>query len=135
MLKVTIIGVDLAKNVFQLHGATEDGTVVFRKKLTRPLFERFMAGHHPCTVAMEASAGAHHWARQFQQFGHQVRIIAAKFVAPYRLSGKRGKNDAADAEARGGGIAREANAAPQQKSATRAPAGMRGLANVSDGRW
>lgn len=63
MLKVAIIGVDLAKDVFQLHCATEDGTVVLRKKLTRPLFERFMAGHHPCTVAMKASARAHHWAR------------------------------------------------------------------------
>ena len=64
MLKVTIIGGDLAKNVFQLHGAAEDGSVVFRKKLSRLLFERFMAGHPPCIVAMEACAGAHHWARK-----------------------------------------------------------------------
>jgi transposase len=96
MLKVTIIGVDLAKNVFQLHGATADGTVVFRKKLTRPLFERFMAGHHPCTVAMEASAGAHHWARKFTRYGYQVRLIAPHYVKPFL---KRQKNDAADAEA------------------------------------
>lgn len=96
MLKVTIIGVDLAKNVFQLHGATADGKVVFRKKLTRPLFERFMAGHHPCTVAMEASAGAHHWARKFAGYGYQVRLIAPHYVKPFV---KRQKNDAADAEA------------------------------------
>lgn len=96
MLKVTIIGVDLAKNVFQLHGATEDGKVVFRKKLTRPLFERFMAGHHPCTVAMEASAGAHHWARKFTAYGYEVRLIAPHYVKPFL---KRQKNDAADAEA------------------------------------
>jgi hypothetical protein len=76
LLKVTIVGVDLAKNVLQLHGATADGTVVFRKKLTRRLFERFMAGHHLCTVAMEASAGAHHWARKFIRYGYQVRLIA-----------------------------------------------------------
>lgn len=95
MLKVTIIGVDLAKNVFQLHGATEDGTVVFRKKLTRPLFERFMAGHHPCTVAMEASAGAHHWARKFAGYGYQVRLIAPHYVKPFVKRQKNDRNDAA----------------------------------------
>ena len=96
MLKVTIIGFDLAKNVFQLHGATADGKVVFRKKLTRPLFERFMAGRHPCTVAMEASAGSHHWARKFTAYGYQVRLIAPHYLKPFL---KRQKNDAADAEA------------------------------------
>lgn len=96
MLKVTIIGVDLAKNVFQLHGAAEDGSVVFRKKLSRLLFERFMAGHPPCTVAMEACAGAHHWARRLSFHGHQVRLIPPHYVKPFL---KRQKNDAADAEA------------------------------------
>lgn len=96
MLKVTIIGVDLAKNVFQLHGAAADGKVVFRKKLNRPLFERFMAGHPPCIVAMEASAGAHHWARKFSGYGHEIRLIAPHYVKPFL---KRQKNDAADAEA------------------------------------
>jgi transposase len=96
MLNVTIIGVDLAKNVFQLHGAAEDGSVVFRKKLSRPLFERFMAGHPPCTVAMEACAGAHHWARKLSCHGHQVRLIAPHYVKPFL---KRQKNDVADAEA------------------------------------
>ena len=62
--EVTIIGVDLAKNVFQLHGAAADGSVVFRKKLSRPQFARFMAEQPPCLVAMEACAGAHHWARE-----------------------------------------------------------------------
>ena len=95
-MKIATVGIDLAKNVFQLHGATADGTVVFRKKLTRPLFERFMAGHHPCTVAMEASAGAHHWARKFTRYGYQVRLIAPHYVKPFL---KRQKNDAADAEA------------------------------------
>ena len=96
MLKLIIIGVDLAKNVFQLHGAAADGSVVFRKKLSRPLFERFMAGHPPCVVAMEACAGAHHWARKLSGHGHQIRLIAPHYVKPFL---KRQKNDAADAEA------------------------------------
>jgi transposase len=83
MLKVTIIGVDLAKNVFLLHGAAEDGSVVFRKKLSRPLFERFMAGHPPRTVAMEACAGAHHWARTLSYHGHQVRLVAPEYVSRF----------------------------------------------------
>lgn len=53
----------------------------------------------PCTIGMEACSGAHHWARQFSRFGHTVRLMAPKFVAPYRMSGRRGKNDAADAAA------------------------------------
>jgi transposase len=96
MKEVTTIGVDLAKNVFQLHGAAADGSVVFRKKLSRLQFERFMAGHRPCTVAMEACAGAHHWARELARQGHCVRLIAPHYVKPFI---KRQKNDAADAEA------------------------------------
>jgi transposase len=96
MGEVTIIGVDLAKNVFQLHGAAADGSVVFRKKLSRPQFARFMAQQPPCLVAMEACAGAHHWARQMAWHGHEVRLIAPRYVKPYI---KRQKNDAADAEA------------------------------------
>jgi transposase len=61
MGEVSIIGVDLAKNVFQLHGAASDGSVVFRKKLSRPQFARFMADHVPCEVAMEACPSAHHF--------------------------------------------------------------------------
>ena len=64
MGEATIIGVDLAKNVFQLHGATADGAVVFGKKLSRPQFQRFMSGHPRCVVAMEACGGAYHWARE-----------------------------------------------------------------------
>ncbi|MET3524757.1 hypothetical protein ABID25_006628 [Mesorhizobium abyssinicae] len=64
MEKVTIVGVDLAKNVFQLHGATADGTVVFRKKLSRLQFCKFMVGQPPCVVAMEARAGSHYWANR-----------------------------------------------------------------------
>lgn len=94
MKEVSIIGVDLAKNVFHLHGAA-DGKVVFRKKLNRPLFERFMAVHPPCIVAMEDSAGAHHWARKFSGYGPDVRLIAPHYVKPFL---KRQKNNATDAE-------------------------------------
>ncbi len=96
MGEVTIIGVDLAKNVFQVHGAAADGSVVFRKKLSRPQFARFMADQPPCLVAMEACASAHHWAREMARHGHEVRLIAPHYVKPFL---KRQKNDAADAEA------------------------------------
>lgn len=96
MKEVTIIGIDLAKNVFQLHGAAADGSVVFRKKLSRPQFIRFMTAHPPCEVAMEACPGGHFWARELSRAGHGVRLIAPHYVTPYV---KRQKNDAADAEA------------------------------------
>ncbi|EPX83615.1 IS110 family transposase [Salipiger mucosus] len=92
----TIIGVDLAKNVFQLHGATADGSVIFRKKLSRPQFHRFMAGQPASVVVMEACGGAHFWARELEALGHQVKLISPQYVKPFV---KRQKNDAADAEA------------------------------------
>ncbi len=96
MEEVSIIGVDLAKNVFQLHGAAADGSVVYRRKLSRPQFARFMADHPACKVAMEACPSAHHWARELTGYGHRVRLIAPHYVKPFL---KRQKNDAADAEA------------------------------------
>ncbi len=96
MKEVCIIGVDLAKNVFQLHGAAADGTVLFREKLSRPQFQRFMADHPQCLVVMEACGGAHHWARELERVAHEVRLIAPRYVKPFI---KRQKNDAADAEA------------------------------------
>ena len=96
MEEVSIIGVDLAKNVFQLHGAAADGVVVFRKKLSRLQFARFMTDHPACDVAMEACPSAHHWARDLSAYGHSVRLIAPHYVKPFI---KRQKNDAADAEA------------------------------------
>jgi transposase len=96
MEKVTIIGVDLAKNAFQLHGAAADGSVVFRKKLSRLQFCRFMAGHPTCIVAMEACGSSHYWAREMARLGHQPKLIAPGYVKPFI---KRHKNDAADAEA------------------------------------
>ena len=96
MEEVSIIGVDLAKNVFQLHGAAADGAVVFRKKLSRLQFARFMTDHPACDVAMEACPSAHHWARELTAHGHRVRLIAPHYVKPFI---RRQKNDAADAEA------------------------------------
>ena len=96
MEEVTIIGIDLAKNVFQLHGSAADGSVIFRKKLTRQQFQRFMTAQPPCTVAMEACPGSHYWAREMAKLGHTVKVISPQYVKPYV---KRRKNDAADAEA------------------------------------
>ena len=99
-MAIIAIGIDLAKNVFAVHGVDAAGkAVLVRPAVRRDALLELIAKLPPCLIGMEACSGAHHWARQFQQFGHQVRIIAAKFVAPYRLSGKRGKNDAADAQA------------------------------------
>ena len=92
MKEVSIIGVDLAKNVFQLHGASADGRPMVRKKLSRLQFERFMAVQPACTVAMEACGGAHHWVRTLSGLGHAPLLIAPRYV-------KRHKNDSADAEA------------------------------------
>lgn len=90
MKKVTIIGVDLAKNVFHLHGAAADGTVLFRKKLSRPQLLQFMADHPRCLVAMEACRGSHFWAREMTRIGHEARLIAPIYVKPFV---KRQKND------------------------------------------
>ena len=76
----TIIGVDLAKNVFQIHGASKSGEVRFRKRLSRSQFQRFMANQEPCTVAMEACGGAHYWAREMKHLGHDVKLIAPRYV-------------------------------------------------------
>lgn len=93
---VTLIGVDLAKRVFHLHGAAGDGSVVFRKKLSRAQFRRFMEFHPRCVVAMEACGSAHHWGRLIAGFGHEVRLVPPVYAKQYV---KRHKNDAADAEA------------------------------------
>jgi len=97
---VTTIGIDLAKNVFAVHGVDDAGRVVLlRPKVARDKLLALISALPPCLIGMEACSGAHHWARAFAQLGHRVRLIAPKFVTPYRLSGKHGKNDAADAAA------------------------------------
>jgi transposase len=87
---------DLAKNVFQAHGATASGAVVFRKKLRRDQVLAFLAGQPRCVVAMEACASAHYWGRAIRELGHEVRLIPPAYVKPFV---KRQKNDMADAEA------------------------------------
>ena len=90
------VGIDLAKNVFAVHGIDDSGKAVLVKpKLTREQLLALLVQFPPCVIGMEACSGAHHWARLFRQHGHTVRLMAAKFVTPYRMSGKRGKNDAA----------------------------------------
>lgn len=96
MLEVSIIGLDLAKNVFQIHGADASGTVLFRKKLRREQVLKFIAAQPTCTVAMEACASSHYWGREIARLGHAVRLIAPGYVKPFV---KRQKNDASDAEA------------------------------------
>ncbi len=88
MAEVAIIGIDLAKRVFQLHGAAADGTVVFRKKLTRDRLMIFLDAQPRCTVAMEACATAHGWGRAIEKLGHAVRLIPPNYVKPF-VSGRR----------------------------------------------
>ncbi len=96
MAKDTMIGVDLAKSVFQLHAASMTGEPRFRRKLSRQSFPQFMAEQAPAVVVMEACGSAHHWAREMIKLGHEVKLIAPRYVKPFV---KRQKNDAADAEA------------------------------------
>jgi transposase len=93
---IATIGLDLAKNVFQVHGVDARGHVVLKKMLRRGQVASFFASLAPCLVGMEACCGAHFWARKLQGFGHTVRLMAPQFVRPYV---KSQKNDAADAEA------------------------------------
>src|SRR5512143_3532690 len=99
-MSIITIGIDLAKNVFAVHGVDDNGKpALVRPKLARVELLPLIAQLPPCVIGMEACSGAHHWARQFRQYGHTVKLIAPKFVTPYRMSGRRGKNDAADAAA------------------------------------
>lgn len=95
-METTIIGLDLAKNVFQIHGATDTGAVTFRKKLTRTQFHKFIIQHTPVILAMEACGSAHYWAREAARHGHTPKLLPSQYVKPFV---KRQKNDAADAEA------------------------------------
>lgn len=95
-MKDTIIGVDLAKRVFQVHGTSVTGQVKFRKKLTREQFRKFMAAQPACIVVFEACGSANYWVREMKKPGHVTKLIAPQYVRPFV---KRQKNDAADAEA------------------------------------
>ena len=95
-MQITTIGLDIAKNVFQVHGIDAEEKVVVRKQLRRSQVIAFFKALAPCLIGMEACATAHHWARELAKLGHEVRLMPAKDVKAYV---KRNKNDAADAEA------------------------------------
>jgi transposase len=92
---IAIVGLDLAKNVFQVHAIGADGAVLVRRKLRRAEVIGFFTNLPSCLVGMEACASAHHWARKLIALGHEVRLMPPAYVKPYV---KRGKTDAADAE-------------------------------------
>lgn len=94
MSNVTTCGIDLAKNVFSIHAVDGHGVVVLRKTVARARLASLVAQLPPCLIGLEACSGAHEWARRFAQFGHTVKLMAPKFVAPYRRSGKNDSNDA-----------------------------------------
>ena len=99
---MTIIatGIDLAKNIFAVHGVNVGGTVLSRQpRVARAKLGALIPALPPGFIGMAACSGAHYWARQFQSHGHTVRLMAPKLVTPYRMTGTRGKNDAADAAA------------------------------------
>src|SRR5262245_10564564 len=95
-MQITTVGLDIAKNVFQVHGIDAAEKVVVRKQLRRGQVMKFFEALPPCLVGMEACATAHYWARELTKLGHEVRLMPAKDVKAYV---KRHKNDAADAEA------------------------------------
>lgn len=95
-MKVTTVGIDLAKNVIQVHGVDEFGKVILRKQLKREQVAVFFVNLPPCLIGIEACGSAHHWARKLVRMGHTVKLMAPQYVKPYV---KTNKNDAADAEA------------------------------------
>ena len=95
MNNVTTVGIDLAKNVFAVHGVDALGRVVLRRTVRREKLLELIAQLPSCLIGMEACSGAHEWARQFAKLGHTVRLMAPKFVVAYRQSGKNDDNDAA----------------------------------------
>ena len=96
MGQVVVVGLDIAKSVFQVHGVDRDGGVVVRRRLRRSRVLPFFATVEPCRIGIEACATGHYWARELRALGHDVRLMAPSYVKPYV---KRQKNDAADAEA------------------------------------
>jgi len=95
-MKITTIGIDLAKEVFQIHGVDIHGKVVLRKQLSRSKMTQFFANLEPCLIGMEACGSSHHWARKLSESGHTVKLMSPQFVKPYV---KTNKHDMADAEA------------------------------------
>ena len=82
-MQVSVVGLDISKQVFQLHGVSAEGKVALRQRLRRAQVATFMAQLPPCVIGIEAGAGAHHWARVLQQYGHEVKLISPQYVKPY----------------------------------------------------
>lgn len=101
-MAIVTLGINLAKNVFAVHGVDELGNVVLVKpRIMCDQLVAAIAQLPPCLIGMEACSGTHHWARNFQQYGHVVKLMAPKLISAYRMSGRQGKNDAANAAAIG----------------------------------
>ena len=90
-MEITVVGLDIAKRVFQLHGVDAAGKTVLRRKLQRAEVLAFFKALSPCLVGIEACGTAHYWAREIRELGHEVRLMPPSYVAPYV---KRGKTDA-----------------------------------------
>lgn len=94
MKDIKVLGIDLAKNVFQLHGTDAKGKCILRKRLNREKLIEYVAQIRPCLIGIEACLGAHYWARVFGQMGHTVKIMPPQFVKPYVMANKNDQNDA-----------------------------------------
>ena len=94
MKDIKVLGIDLAKNVFQLHGTNAKGKCILRKRLSREKLVQFIAQINPCIIGIEACMSSHYWARVFQSMGHTVKIMSPQFVKPYVMSNKNDPNDA-----------------------------------------
>ena len=115
MNKISTVGLDLAKNVFQVHGVDDSGEIVLRRQLRRGAVEKFFAQLSPCTVGVEACGSAHHWARVIGRYGHQVRLMPPAYVKPYVKRNKRRPGRGGDL--RGGQPADDAVRARQERRA------------------
>lgn len=93
-MKITRVGMDIAKEVFEVHGVNEQGKAALRKQLRRARVLEFFANLAPCLIGMETGSGAHYWARELQKLGHTVKLMAPRFVKPYRKNDKSDRNDA-----------------------------------------
>ncbi len=93
-MNITTLGIDLAKNIFQVHGADEHGKTVLKKTLSRNKLSEFIMNLPKCTLVMEACGGANHWARTFKEHGHEVKLISPQFVKPFVKGHKNDRNDA-----------------------------------------
>lgn len=94
MERISVLGIDLAKSVFQVHGVSKEGKAVARRRLSRSGLLKLVSNLEPCLIGVEASGGARYWVREFKKHGHDARMIPAQFVKPFVKSDKNDSNDA-----------------------------------------